>query len=124
MIETKWNTFQGRPVSLVSIDQQHLSNVYWYMIIVLGMPSSELFQVQEQLDDRYNGQLLPYRPHPSFTHEIQTLNNKGMLLLREESCTDMTIYDIIYNETVIGEIVTTPGMALRSLSLSGTDSLK
>jgi hypothetical protein len=119
MIETKWNTFQGRPVSLVSIDQQHLSNVYWYMLIVLGTPSSELFQIQEQLDDRFNGQLMPYRPHPAFIHEIQTLNNKGLLHLREESSAGMTICDIIYNETVIGEIVTTPGMALRSTTVGG-----
>jgi len=114
MIQTNWTTFQGRPATLFSVDQQHLSNIYWYMLIVLGMPSSELFQVQEQLDDRFNGQLLPYRPHPSFTYEIQFLREKGFLRVKEDSSLHQDAYDIMYRGAVVGEINTTPGNALRA----------
>ena len=113
MIQTNWTTFQGRPASLFSVDQQHLSNIYWYMLIVLEVPSSELFQVQEQLDDRFNGQLLPYRPHPSFTYEIQILREQGLLVVKEDSGLSQDAYDIVYRGAIVGEIITTPGHAIR-----------
>lgn len=98
-LPNEWRTFAGKNVTMQTIDQQHLSNVYWYMRIFHNMKDSELFQIHSELKERFNGQLLPYRPHISFIEEIQFLNEKEMIQIR-----DLFYYDIIFQNTIIGEI--------------------
>ncbi len=50
------------------------------------------------LDERFNGVVLPYSPHPDFEQEIKWLMQMKMLR------TAVKGYDIVYNEIKIGQI--------------------
>lgn len=96
-----WITFQGREVTLETIDHQHLSNAYWFLRIYHQTPIEELSEFQEVLDRRFNGQLLPYRPHSAFREEIRFLRDKNMLRRKSHNH-----YEIEWNGDVIGEVRT------------------
>ena len=78
-----------------------MSNVYWFLRIVHNTPKEALADIQKKMDERFNGQLLPYRPHVKFEQEIQFLKEKGMLSEIHESH-----YAIIWNGEIVGEIWT------------------
>ncbi len=75
----KWTTFKGKRVSLATIDHQHLSNCYWFNRILFNTPVGDfhLLTILSELAERFNGQLLPYRPHIQFTWEIENLREGG-----------------------------------------------
>lgn len=112
-LKSEWRTFNGKMVSFSTIDHQHLSNVYYHWKyaspIIQGAnfdkdTQTEIFRfVQKELDDRFNGQLLPYRPHAKFTMEIEALKKAGMVH-------GNSIITFEYNQqgTTIGEIVVMP----------------
>lgn len=74
-----WITFDGRQVNDKTIDHQHLSNVYWYLKVFWGMQDFQLWQILEEIQIRYGGTVLPYRPHPRFIQEHVCLHKKGMI---------------------------------------------
>lgn len=98
-----WLTFKGKRVSTSTIDHQHLSNCYWYLLVCQGLPKTHrMFEgIREVLADRFNGQLLPYRPHIDFKYEIDTLDRKSLLLITSNQ--RRTI--IVFENEVIGEII-------------------
>jgi hypothetical protein len=57
--------------------------------------------IREALADRFNGQLLPYRPHVEFDYAIDTLDRKGFLLITSNP--RRTI--IVFENEVVGEII-------------------
>ena len=73
----RWITFQGKEVKPNEIDQQHLSNLYWFHLIFWG---KKLMWSLDEIVNRFNGQLLPYRPHTHFKAEIQELEERGLLI--------------------------------------------
>ncbi len=92
----KWTTFKGKEVSSETVDHQHLSNTIWYLHIFENRRESEL---EEALSNRFNGQLLPYRPHIDFEEEITRLWSKDMI-----RAAGREVYDIVWQGNVIGEI--------------------
>lgn len=98
-----WLTFKGKKISISTIDHQHLSNCYWYLLVCQGLPKTHrMFKgIREALADRFNGQLLPYRPHVEFDYEIDTLDRKGFLLITSNP--RRTI--IVFENEVVGEII-------------------
>ena len=72
----EWTTFRGMSAEPQELDQQHLSNIYWFYAI---LHSDQLLWVLQILADKYNGQLLPYQPHIEFTQEILMLETNGNL---------------------------------------------
>lgn len=61
--------------------------------------SSEVRKIYKRaLDERFDGVLLPYHPHPNFELEIRDLMRMNML-----SCTPFG-YDIFLNEQKIGDV--------------------
>lgn len=76
-MQYEWTTFQGKKVTLETIDHQHLSNVYWYARIFFESIPGNVLKI---ISERFNGQVLEYRPHADFEQEIQALENKGMLV--------------------------------------------
>jgi len=74
-----YRTFHGKEVTEETIDHQHLSNVIWYWTVVMNYPVESMREDLNLLRRRFNGQLLPYRPHVDFEYEIAFLRNKGML---------------------------------------------
>lgn len=105
---TEWRTFRGKKVTLQTIDHQHLSNIYWFQRIIWNAPVSELGFVKDELTERFNGQLLPYRPHIDFKMEIDFLREKGMLMpvINESSTMDPHKQEIWFNGSCVGEIIT------------------
>lgn len=97
-----WTTFQGNEVNAEEIDQQHLSNVYWYMLIFLGVKAEWVFPI---LARRFNGQLLEYRPHVDFTQEIDHLRSNGFLQIKSELVPLYKEEEIVYRGKVIGRVV-------------------
>ena len=67
LLEKKWTTWDGRNTNMNKIDHQHLSNIYWYNKIVQKQKANWVFNY---LELKFNGQLLPYRPHVRFQEEI------------------------------------------------------
>lgn len=98
--KNSWTTFNGRKVSLHTIDHQHLSNVYYFNTLIGNMKKEDDFakDIQHILDENFNGQLLSYRPHRKFTYEIEALTELGYL---------QSNGDIVVNNFKVGEIVTT-----------------
>lgn len=109
----KWTTFQGRKVSLGTIDQQHLSNCYWFGRIIHGLKKDDehLKLIVKELAIRFNGQLLPYRPHVEFEQEIAYLESIGCLRSRVNlnfaSSSEWYghVTDIVFEGEVVGEII-------------------
>jgi len=54
-----WKTFKGKSVTGDTIDHQHLSNVYWFGLILCN---TEHLWALDILRERFNGQLLPIVP--------------------------------------------------------------
>jgi len=105
ILNTEWTTFNGRKVTLWDIDQQHLSNVYYFNTLIGQQSKNDDFIkiLQKVLDEKFNGQLLPYRPHRNFYQEIKILEQMGYLNTNGE---------IHVNGVKIGEIVTTESIQL------------
>lgn len=95
----EWTTFKGKTVSLKTIDHQHLSNCYWYLKILLRATKEQLQPLVEESKDRFNGQILPYRPHVEFKQEIEMLGAKGLIRRLK-----LGKYEIVYHGEIIGEI--------------------
>lgn len=96
----EWTTFQGRQVTFDTVDHQHLSNVYWYSLICLETPIQHLKGIMDKIEERFNGQLLPYRPHSKFRQEIVTL--LGIKDCMRMSA-DKTCIEIWYKDVRVGE---------------------
>ena len=102
----KWQTFDNRMMTLGEMDQQHLSNIYYYYKYVytahiggtcLLVPACNLKElIQRVLNHRFNGQLLAYRPHVNFKFEMETLWKMGAIHGN----------NIIIEGKKIGEIIT------------------
>jgi len=88
-----WTTWEGRRLTVDQIDHQHLSNIYWFNVLLYNRVY--LFIVEE-LQKRFNSVLLPYRPDVRFDNEIRSLDKKGFLYEGGRL--------IMYNGVVIGEI--------------------
>ena len=104
----RWTTFQGRKVSLGTIDQQHLSNCYWFGRIIHGLQKDDdhLKRILDELAIRFNGQVLPYRPHSEFKQEIDALDRMGML---RKFCggdrRSAHVTEIWFDDMKVGEII-------------------
>ena len=105
--KNNWETFNGKKVSFDTIDHQHLSNCYWFSKTAYDMDATNLhlIKISNFLADRFNGQLLPYRPHINFWFEINLLRSKDMLRYDNTNVNRIIIYDGI---SEIGEILCTP----------------
>lgn len=95
MNKVSWTTFRGKKVSLDEIDHQHLSNCYWYSLLISKRSANEVIFILQEMKERFNGQILPYRPHVDFEMELDYLRENG--LLREDN-------KIYLKDRVIGEV--------------------
>ena len=100
--------FNKKEGDFTKIDQQHLSNCWWF-VKVFGDHEDEkvtftLEQIKRQLVDRFNGQLMSYRPHTANKSEIELLETSGMLVRRWE---EHQAWDIIWDNKKIGKIRST-----------------
>lgn len=98
-----WTTWNGRTKMIDEIDQQHLSNIYWFHLILWNKKHHWVF---EELGKRFNGQILPYRPHIWFTAEIEELDRMGLLKWSDKKENDpVETAEIFWNGSIIGEVI-------------------
>lgn len=93
----KWYNFKGKLVDSSKIDHQHLSNMFWYNLIIINNPEVR-DKMEEVIAERFNGQLLPYRPHVDFKKEIDYLIRSGFCVPTDFGCI------IRYKGIDVGEI--------------------
>ena len=94
-------TFSGEKKLFDEIDHQHLSNIYWYSLIIRELSESGILKIKNRLEEVYGG-ILPYHPHPDFQQEIDDLELLGCLIWD----LDKTCADIFFNESKVGEFYT------------------
>lgn len=96
-------SFNKKEGDFSKIDQQHLSNCWWFVkIFDKSKKAKDVLEViKRELLDRFNGQLMPYRPHVANKDEIKQLEKKGMF---QESVGELHTHNIIFEGAKIGEI--------------------
>ena len=95
-----WRSFDGSKRRLEDVDTQHLSNIYWYHLLVCNKKLSWVFGELR----RRKSKLLDYAPLIEFPLEIKCLEQDGFLKWGEP--TEVAQYGIIrYNGKVIGNVV-------------------
>lgn len=79
--EIKLMTFDGRILKLHEIEDQHLCNIVHYAehIGMSGFYWAYKIEVDQEIQKRLNGKLLPYKPPVQSFNEIKKLKTKGML---------------------------------------------
>lgn len=94
-----YTTFSGQKKDFFELDHQHLSNVYWYNKIVIERDEWFLDTILKRINDKFNGEILPYRPHPDFKSEVDALEDMKYLFWQD---TEKTIAKIIYEGIEVG----------------------
>lgn len=70
-----WTTHYGRQIAINEMSHQHLSNVIHYYKYVLNWKASPSITIE--IENRFGGIILPYKPLVSFVEEIKALMLKG-----------------------------------------------
>jgi hypothetical protein len=70
-----WTTFYGQQIGIDKLSHQHLSNAIHYYNYVLNCKVSPLITIE--IENRFGGIILPYKPMISFVEEIKALMLKG-----------------------------------------------
>lgn len=75
-----WKTWDDRLIEFDKLTQQHLSNIHYYMNLVLPQyyPKSLKNAIRHVLLTKY-GKILPYHPDPDFSFEKIQLIRLGFL---------------------------------------------
>ena len=78
---THWGTVDGDWVEKDCLSHDHLSNIYYYVNFIYreGYPDETRQLIQKELDDRFEGTPLPYKPF--YDWELQYIKHKGMVKL-------------------------------------------
>lgn len=97
-----WTTFNKREIPVAELDHQHLSNIYWFHILKW---KERLNWIVDEIRQRFNGQVLQYKPHTEYSHEMDFLENSGYLSWRNSNPGDqIRIGEIIFEGNIIGTI--------------------
>lgn len=99
---TKWTTFDGRSANICDLKDQHLCNIHYFMKFVnpdfYDKETKQL--IAREIDLRFDGDILEYRPLRRLTGEIEVLREKGMIV--EESESGETL--VVFEDKVIGRV--------------------
>ena len=92
-----WGTTYGQRIEISKLSHQHLSNILYYFELLV--PDVVLHpKLNEELNKRFLGVRLPYRPQISFGQEIRALISKGYTTGEPDA-------DIIVDGKVIGQVL-------------------
>jgi len=94
-----WTTFDGRRADFTSVSHQHLSNTVWFLRVLWGEENPVGLKA---LEERFEGELLPYRPKKEFQREIAMLREKGLLTTVKTVSGETEL--IVWKGEIIGEI--------------------
>lgn len=77
MSETKWTTFNNRKISIKNLEDQHLSNIYWFSKIFHNNIHCEIL---DEIWKRFGGKPLEYKPLGNiFCEEMVGLRMKNLI---------------------------------------------
>ncbi len=93
-----YTDYNGHTQDFSTIDHGHLSNIYWFNRICNGVSHSRLKFVIDEIDRRFDGNILPYNPQWRFKQEIEYLEKAGRLIWNSER----TKADIVEYGTIVG----------------------
>ena len=88
--EATWETYDGRSIPISQLDDQHLSNCFWFSTVMWETPH---YKIIEEVEKRFGGKPLEWKPLP-VPNEINWLRSLGMIQGA----------DIVYKGTKIGTI--------------------
>lgn len=78
--EKVWRTYSGVKIKFSDLDHQHLSNILWYMeVFYKEFFSKAKLELEEELNTRFDGQRLIWRPLP-IPGEVISLIEMGYLI--------------------------------------------
>ena len=92
-------TFDGRAIKYSNLEHQHLSNIYWFNTIHHNRGRYYDVSLMEELDNRFKGKILSYKPLKRFKGEIDGLRRIGCILKNNNQEL------IIFNGNIVGEII-------------------
>jgi len=99
----KWTSFEGVTKSICDLDDQHLCNIYYFMKFInpkfYNKHTREL--IAREIDFRFDGNIMDYRPLRRLPGEIEILREKGML--RQDAHTNTTY--VVFEGKVIGSVL-------------------
>ena len=72
-------TFDGRKIKYSNLEHQHLSNIYWFNTIHHGREHDYDGALLVEIDERFKGEILSYKPLKEFTGEIEELRRLGFV---------------------------------------------
>ena len=93
-----YRNYKGQTLDFKNLTQEHLSNIYWYNTICSELGYTTLQFILDEINDRFNGELLPYRPQWEFRAEINYLEKTGKFIWNE----DRTKADIFHLGQKVG----------------------
>lgn len=102
-----WTTADGSKIKLEELSQQHLSNIYWYHLIIFDY--THLYALQQILI-KFNGIILPWVP--VFLEEVEYTKEKGYAVeIEVENENIVLIYsskltDAVSDTKIIGRVNT------------------
>lgn len=101
--EPIWTTFDGVTKKVSEIDHQHLSNIIHFMRFVNpNYPKHIKEMFKDEIDRRFDGTLLYWRPLRRFAGEMKYLQRMGWLHKNENKHGKPT--DVIINNQWVGEV--------------------
>lgn len=92
-------TFDGRLIKYSNLEHQHLSNIYWFNTVLHGHEHDYDEALLAELDKRFKGEMLSYKPLKRFPAETFLLKAKGFVV--EEDGREV----IYFNGKEVGEII-------------------
>ncbi len=99
---SRWGSFNGKTHTLETMDHQHLSNIIWYYKLLVGQSSKReriLKLIMGEIENRFEGVVLPYRPMDNFKTEIEALRSYGYI--KDNGLNE----DIVVDGEVIGQVI-------------------
>lgn len=97
----EYTNYKGEKKSLVELDHQHLSNIYWFNRVVWNRDDNYIQLVLEQIESRFEGKILPYVPQWQFKQEIAILEKLNAFNWNQEH----TEADVIYDGHIVGHYI-------------------
>ena len=97
-------TYSG--VNLNEVTHQNLSNIYWFYKILYNHIFSEsiidgLVSAYKTINEKFNGDILPYYPKFEFKEEILFLEKNGYIFWKSDI---KEFGEIIYDGEIIGKV--------------------
>lgn len=98
----EYKNYKGQSVNFKQLTQGHLSNMYWFNKICNRFSESSLIFIKDEINKRFNGEMLPYNPQWEFKNEIEFLDKNNYFKWNKEK----TKADIVYLGQVVGHYET------------------